>query len=285
MRFRLCSAAGLLALFTLFPSPGAAYCRTTTFEGQPSSCPEICETQGIPLYWPSKELRYRLNQRGFPGLSDSALRGMLATSFGAWEDIRCDGGDPIGLRIVQEQQTSSLLAGPQELEPNENVIAHVPPREWTDDRRAFAITKIWYNARNGHILGADMLFNGNMDPFGTCPPESGCPNDDITDLRNVVTHEAGHFLGLAHSDVEESTMWCDARPGETTKRDLAPDDAAGMCAIYADGAWLGPGTTGQHSVSDTCSVQGGAGSRGGAGLGALLMLAPLALLGRRRGRP
>ena len=280
MRFPLCSSVGLLALGTLLPSPSSAYCRTTTFEGRPSSCPELCETQGIPLYWATRDLDYTLNQRGFPDLDDSALRGILRTSLGAWEGVTCDDGDTVGLSIQQASGTTNLQAGPKEQEPNENVIAHLTPSEWQDDRRAFAITKIWYNNRNGQILGADILFNGNMDPFGICPP-GGCPADQITDLRNVLTHEAGHFLGLAHSDVEESTMWCDAAPGETTKRDLAPDDRAGLCAIYADGVWRGPGPDSQSTAGGGCSA-GSPASRGSWGWVGLLSLAPFALLSRRR---
>src|SRR5687767_14127173 len=109
MRFPLCSAAGLLALFTLLPSSSSAYCRTTTFEGQPSSCPEVCETQGLPLYWPTRSLSYVINERGFPDLNDSTLRGILRTSFGAWEDVSCD-GDSVGLTIAQQSGTTPLQA-------------------------------------------------------------------------------------------------------------------------------------------------------------------------------
>jgi len=249
-------------------------------------------------------VRYSLNDRGFPGLSSEELRALLDSAFSPWEAASClpptaAGGDagrpnydaggertPIGLTITQNEHTTSLSAGPQELEPNENVIAHLSRSEWTDDRRAFAITKIWYNARNGHILGADMLFNGNMDPFGTCPP-AGCSDNEITDFRNVATHEVGHFLGLAHSDVDDSTMWCDASPGETTKRDLAADDVDGLCSIYAEGVWPGPGAAGRSTSASTCSLQSaaGAGHGGSSGHGAALVaLLPLGLLAARRRR-
>jgi hypothetical protein len=63
------------------------------------------------------------------------------------------------------------------------------------------------------------------------------------DLQNTVTHEAGHFLGLAHpcgADVgvscsgypNDTTMYPTAISGETQKRTLADDDVSGICAIY-----------------------------------------------------
>ncbi len=72
------------------------------------------------------------------------------------------------------------------------------------------------------------------------------------DLQNTVTHEAGHFLGLAHPceadpgtatangvpvcsghpEMTSVTMFPSASPGEISKRTLAPDDVEGVCAIY-----------------------------------------------------
>ena len=56
-----------------------------------------------------------------------------------------------------------------------------------------------------------------------------------TDLRNTVTHESGHMLGLGHSADVNATMFASASTGETSKRTLADDDIAGICAIYPTG--------------------------------------------------
>jgi len=273
----------VVALVLALPATGFAFCRTTTAESVAMSCPEVCQIGGLPLYWPTRELSYVINERGFPDLQETALRNVLAASFGAWSQVRCDGGASINLSIDQQQGTTPLEVGPRLEEPNDNVVVHLPAIEWDDDPRAFAITKIWYNKRNGQILGADMQFNGHMDPFGVCPAD-GCDGEGMTDLRNVVTHEAGHFLGLAHSDDESSTMWCDAAPGDVDKRDLGLDDVSGLCAIYGPNAKPDPDAASaqlQKRTNRSCSAGGGAPAGGGGG--AVLLLC-LGLLGRALGR-
>src|SRR5262245_19791264 len=82
MRF-LRLAVGLLLSTSslLLPARGAAYCRTTTEETISSGCPEICQTEGLPLYWPKRDLSYVLNERGFPHLTNAQVRNILERSF------------------------------------------------------------------------------------------------------------------------------------------------------------------------------------------------------------
>jgi MYXO-CTERM domain-containing protein len=246
------------ASVALAPASAYAFCRTTTEDPIASvSCPETCQTAGLPLYWPTRHVDYSLNEDGFPGISDRQLRMVFAGAFGEWETAECD-GEPVPLVIEQLKGSTSLRVGPLEAEPNDNVLVYIPSDVWKDDRRAFAITKIWYNKRTGHILGADMEFNGGMDPWGVCPVPQGCHDADMVDIANVATHEAGHFLGLAHTDVPEATMWCDAETGEVDKRSLAPDDELGVCAVYGPNAVPDPSAVAltKHSQSGACASAG-----------------------------
>jgi MYXO-CTERM domain-containing protein len=52
------------------------------------------------------------------------------------------------------------------------------------------------------------------------------------DLQSILTHEAGHFLGLAHSLVNDATMYPSYNKGDVSFRDLSQDDQQGVCAIY-----------------------------------------------------
>ena len=136
------------------------------------------------------------------------------------------------------------------------------------DSRVIALTTVSYVDDTGEIVDADMELNawngGGPSPPGyyfTCvgatseslvalaacgpggpappdcrcaaPGQSGCISMDV---QNVVTHEAGHVLGLGHSSDPTATMYASAPLGETAKRTLAADDANGLCSIYPTGA-------------------------------------------------
>jgi hypothetical protein len=265
-------------------SPAYAYCRTHTKDPAASSCPEVCAEYGLPLAWATPDLTYSFNERLFPGIAEGSLRDIMAASFQTWENVRCD-GEGVGLDIRARSALTALEVGPETAEPNENVIVHFDAASWSDQdlpARAFAITAVWFNSKNGDILGADMMFNGGMDPFGECSPDGCKTGEPNTDLRNVATHEAGHFLGLSHSDVPNSTMWCDADPQETSKRSLSPDDIAGLCEVYPPGEAFLSSKSSSSSSSAACGVAG-AGHSPLSGLGsAVLVGLALCLSGRRR---
>jgi uncharacterized protein (TIGR03382 family) len=170
------------------------------------------------------------------------------------------------------------------------------------DKAVVALTSVLYDPATGRILGADIEVNGwdgvtgplaqNAPVHGwyfTChdpanPPVTcttyGADGCDFIDLRNTLTHEVGHFVGLAHpcgagtlpscsSAVPQGavpyvdrTMSPTTSVGDVAKRSLSADDVAGVCAIYPGGGGCGCGS-------------------GGAGGTLALLLAALALRRRR----
>ncbi len=271
---------------TMGPRTALAYCRTTNAKHDQSSCPEACVTEGTPLQWQSPYLHYSLHPRGFPGLSEAQVRAVFAEAFGTWEEVVC-GSEPVGFQIREDEQTTDDGVGPESRFPewNVNTMVLLNAQEWSDhdfSDLAFAVTGVWFSPRTGYILGADMQFNGAMSRFGNCP-DDGCPLDgSLVDLRNVATHEAGHFLGLAHSEDQNSTMWCGADTRDLSKRDLASDDIDGLCAAYPPGQALLAGPP--YVVSSSCALVEGAG-RVALGPLWLLILAGAGLCRRRRRTP
>src|SRR5262249_12428180 len=75
---------------------------------------------------------------------------------------------------------------------------------------------------------ADMEINTADHDFS-----AGDPVDpEKFDLLSVVTHEAGHFLGLAHSSNSNATMYAREPPGQTSMRKLTQDDIDAICEVY-----------------------------------------------------
>jgi hypothetical protein len=80
------------------------------------------------------------------------------------------------------------------------------------------------------------------------------------DLKTIVTHEAGHFLGLAHTPVQNAVMFASYQAGVF----LGPDDSAGLCTVYppsgmrstsSGGAAAGAcDPTPPHGFSDQCEA-------------------------------
>lgn len=229
--------AGSLALSLSVAGTAHAYCRTVTTQDPSETSCGLCRNDGIPLHWATSQPIYRLNLQGFPGLTTDQVRLAARESFDTWEAVECNGG-PVGFSFWEAGPTaerSKRYEGATPLE-NINVIAYLTADEWRTagmSSDAYAITGVWFTKSTGEIVGADILFNGTMGPFGLCP-DTGCPDETVVDLRNVLTHEIGHFIGLAHSDVPESTMACNAMRADVDKRTLADDDRAGLCAAYPD---------------------------------------------------
>jgi len=168
------------------------------------------------------------------------------------------------------------------------------------DPGTLALTWIVMDLRTGEILDTDMELQ-DLDEaapelagwYFTCTPASwastaplcasppygrqGCA---FVDVGNTVTHEVGHIVGLDHvctypdtSCDAAATMAPSAPAGELSKRTLAPDDVAGICAIYPRG-----------ERTEVC-WQPPAGCGCGGGPAPLAWLALPALLGLRgRGR-
>ena len=113
--------------------------------------------------------------------------------------------------------------------PNQNVIVFRDDQwPYSDPNNTLGLTTVTFNADTGEIYDADMEINasGKNLTTTTITPLTGF------DLLSVVTHEAGHFLGLAHASDTRSTMYASYRPGTSALRTLAADDIAGICSIY-----------------------------------------------------
>lgn len=225
--------AGLLA-----PQPALAWCQMTTSNRAPT-VEMPCVTEGIPLAWRDGCMAFAVDERGGLDLTVGQIEGVLDTGFRSWMSVTCDGASPGFDVLGYTERATCQQAEYRTNRGNVNVVAMVSDWEARDyDPAAYAITTVWHNTNTGLILDVDIMVNEQLGPYAICP-ETGCPpalpRNQVVDLENVLTHELGHFFGIAHSDVPNATMYLSAARGETLKRSLAEDDIAAMCTIYAPG--------------------------------------------------
>jgi len=228
-------ASARVYLFTLvfLCGPGlgtaAAYCRLTT--DMPTAS-QTCATTGVGLAWKRNCISYSLVKRSDPLPLFETVRDVTDTSFRTWNRVTC-GGEALGLQLAQTEQLSECTdPGYNKNSANANSIIFV--QDWAERELppdAFGLTLVWHNPNSGEIYDADMQINETLGTLAVC--RGSCGRGEV-DLQNVITHEAGHFLGLGHSNVSSATMASRATVGEIKKRDLDADDIAGLCAIYGD---------------------------------------------------
>jgi hypothetical protein len=249
------TAAALLAFVCQLAAahPAAAFCRLTT--DSPSGG-DGCATTGIPLEWRRQCIEYSLTDTlvaNGPALAEA--RAVTDLAFEAWTEIECSSG-----RLPFSLRQSAELGACSEPEyningKNANTIIFVD--DWAQRElppAALGLTELWHEPNTGEIFDADMRINQSRGVPALC--DQTCPPGAF-DLLNVMTHEAGHFFGLGHSDVPGATMLARASNGETEKRSLEDDDRAGACSIYdslAPPACVGSDFTPDNGFAAACGV-------------------------------
>ena len=236
---------------------------------------QSCGGEPIALHWPEGDTHYVLDSDSPHGVSAADGEAAVRASFDAWATVGCS---YFGLSF--DGQVDHPEVGYNGNSDNTNVVAYVE-HDWKGKRSTQAITLLTFGCNDGVILDADILVNADNFRFTTDPEND---DDDRRDLQNVLTHEAGHFVGFAHSPDPTSTMFATVTADETQKRDLTDFDRAGMCVAYpADRGPLAvkvPGIAG-------CSVVAGGSHGGNRGLAtglALLTIFSLAGLKSRARR-
>ena len=116
----------------------------------------------------------------------------------------------------------------KEFAPRFNIVFRDDKWPHSDSSNTLALTTVTFNPQTGEIYDADMEVNTYDQRVTLVDP---VPPDGY-DFASIMTHETGHFLGLAHSGDNRATMYANYTPGATAMRNLTADDVAGICEIY-----------------------------------------------------
>ena len=288
-------AAGILALAALgFSVPASAFCRTTTCG--PNTCQadpscQFCLNGGKPLFWRNACVSFSTQQSGSPqrGLDVHTSRNVIAGGLSKWMSVDC-GGAPPGIQVFDFGAVECAKQEYNQDAPNANIWMY---RDgfwpYSASSHTLALTTITFNVESGEIFDADVEINSADNPLTL-------GDDNVqADLDSIVTHEAGHFLGLAHSCSSDATMFPSYKFGEVKLRSLDADDAAGICDIYPPSSRTqNCDATPRHGFSTKCRTEedkgccttapGTPSSSGPPAIAALLLLAVAGGARRRRRR-
>jgi hypothetical protein len=264
--------------------------------------PEIRRGQnGSPKRWQARDVAVQIDpavEEAVPGAT-AAVKG----AFAAWQ-----------VEGTELPRFSFAAATSSESRPQIDGVNRVlyGPIEIDGYRNALAITLTYVDDATGEILEADLLLNSRHDlsllssdaESKAVAAQSGCgdPREAPSqtggdalltscggsaraaatcgsryDLPSVLTHEAGHFLGLGddRTEVAAAMFYCTS-PCETHKRQPRASDTGALEEVYAGGF--------QERAPANCTVSpiGLSRSRAGAAfwLGSGLLI--VGWLGRRR---
>jgi hypothetical protein len=101
---------------------------------------------------------------------------------------------------------------------------------------ALAVTYVWVSRATGRVVEADTVFNNLYAWYDFSIPDgytadNYCPDRPVAyDIRNIATHEFGHWVGLAdlYSDADkDATMYGYGDVQELKKRTLTTGDING----------------------------------------------------------
>jgi Matrixin len=265
-----------LAVFGAVSALSAAsfgFCRTTTCRDCGTSAEDGCVHGGAPLFWPNRCVSHSLQQDGTKWASLAETTRAVNGAFEAWSQVTCPGTSehpsidlvdigPVACGAQEYNNGVVNVAGDDAtIGGNANIVVFNDD-SWDvsdpdgDPEATLALTTVTYDLRTGELLDADIRVNG-QNVLSTSTPVPA----NAYDIQSVLTHEVGHFIGLAHSTAPYvpghgwPTMRAVYPKGDDTFRTLEPDDIAGVCASYPPGRAADPSCVPHFGFSAECGIE------------------------------
>lgn len=158
-----------------------------TLVGQPTNrgfeCTRSDDFCLVSVHWTQRTIPYVIRHPDTSRYDETQATSAVMEGLRQWSDVPCSDVDfePLGV----------LPPGAPAATDNEIIFqADV----WEFDPAAAGVTKVFYNTANGEIVKAVLNINERDTTIVTTT--SSCTSGH--DLASVITHEVGHYLGIAH---------------------------------------------------------------------------------------
>ena len=152
-----------------------------------------CADDPIVIAWPTACAPFAIDEHGSRDVAPPALHNAITRAFSHWERessyLRFHEGAPVDCRGAGHEIDAQ----------NANAVFW-EERNWDGPPEALALTQTFFRKSTGEILGADISVNG-VDFRWNADARPDPDADPCTDVEATLTHEVGHFAGLAHSRV------------------------------------------------------------------------------------
>jgi Matrixin len=270
----LVSAAALASIVVASGDAGA-FCRTTTSAIPADYDPMIrgCWTQGEPIAWLwDQRVAFELDAAASRQISLADATRAADQAFARWSSAQCEGrapnvtaydDGPVDASTVATECSGTpcdpTLPGAYHL-----IVFRDDGWAYDDPSNTLALTTVTYGIDSAVLFNAEIEINSHDHALTTAEPAP----PGAFDLQTILTHEAGHFLGLAHATSANAVMYAFYAQ---SSRELTADDVAGLCAAYPPEA---------PSSALSCRLS----SRGSGGWPVAVGAALLALVRARRRR-
>jgi hypothetical protein len=293
MGSRILFAPAAVAVLLAVAEDARAYCRTTTSNVPSGYDPAAsgCWPEGTPVAWTAGRVPYSLVAEASRQVTLADATHVAHLAFDAWNNSMCASGFP-NVQAYDNGPVSAEAAGtdcglvmcdPTFHDPQHVIVFRDDTWPHNDSANTLALTTVTYGVDSAEIFDADIEVNSAMYQLTLEDP----PPLNTYNLQAILTHEAGHFFGLAHATDTGSIMYAFYK---ARALDLTQDDIDGVCSVYLPlppptGSLLSCGceAVGSPRASPLRSTSGGGGPEGGElfFIGTLLALAGLTCRWRR----
>jgi Matrixin len=231
---RFVQSAVIALSVVLMQGQAHAYCREVTGTVPPAYDPTDAgcfttdpEAGVLPqLFWRNQCVQFNLNRSGSQYFALSDALSIATEAFTQWNTASCAGG---GQPSILATEGPLVDCDDQSWGHNNPIIFRDMGWLHTDSANAIGYTTLTVNLDTGEILGAEIEINTENHVIVATSPAP----DGAYDLPSILTHEAGHFLGLAHSQQSTAVMYAYYHPFyQANTNNLDADDVAGICSIY-----------------------------------------------------